>query len=628
MIKSILTAAILIFIVFSVYSQDYLSVLKNKTDYDLLCGDPLTNKYGKVTAVKIVYDLKNDSLYFLSSHRYKNHYVFCEDKLNYIAGMGNFFKRNYSNGPEKKYLLANINYFQTIDKYVIDLSPIDLMTAGQIIKMYELVKNSTFASEKLCFLISNPRLKKLQDSLITNIAVIEPSEIYGNLTYQPISKFDNTGVLRIVEDIEKVKNPVKPNEIIILKTLPNYLPAVAGVIVTEFQTPLSHISILGQNRKIPICAYTNIFNNTEIKKYLGKQVRLTVKADTFLIEPDTSKINNTPKVGIDLKADLSVDSLIDIQYLNRNSSSVVGTKATNFAILYDLSKNADFMTPECAFAIPFYFYVQHTKKSRADRLIHNLIHNIPENQKRVEKMLLVIRKRIINTHVDPVLLKEVEKKMTNNLGYSRFRFRSSTNAEDLKGFSGAGLYASKTGELNNPKKSIEKAIQSVWASLWSYQAFSERVYFNINHENLAMGILVHRSFQHEKVNGVAITKNIYRNISNGFLVNAQLGDESVVRPKPGVTCDQFICFPAKSNIIYKNKIVIDILTYSSLNDNQLVMSEKEIQNLANQLEVIKKHFTGNDINTLAYLNIGYDVEFKLDGKSRQLYIKQVRPYND
>lgn len=57
------------------------------------------------------------------------------------------------------------------------------------------------------------------------------------------------------------------------------------------------------------------------------------------------------------------------------------------------------------------------------------------------------------------------------------------------------------------------------------------------------------------------------------------------------------------------------------------MSEAEIQNLANQLEISKRHFAGS-IDPWSYTRIGYDIEFKIDGKNCELYIKQVRPYND
>jgi hypothetical protein len=40
------------------------------------------------------------------------------------------------------------------------------------------------------------------------------------------------------------------------------------------------------------------------------------------------------------------------------------------------------------------------------------------------------------------------------------RFRSSTNAEDLDGFTGAGLYTSKSGDPNDPN-SVLDAVRNV-----------------------------------------------------------------------------------------------------------------------------------------------------------------------
>lgn len=58
------------------------------------------------------------------------------------------------------------------------------------------------------------------------------------------------------------------------------------------------------------------------------------------------------------------------------------------------------------------------------------------------------------------------------------------------------------------------------------------------------------------------------------------------------------------------------------------MTETEIQKLVNQLEIIKKYFVNNNFSNKWYLDFGLDIEFKLDEKKRELYIKQVRHYND
>jgi pyruvate, water dikinase len=609
------------------YSQSHLARLSSMSDFDKLCGPPLTNKYGNVKAVKIVFDLKSEKLYYLNESDFKNHYEFCNKELNYIDGMGNFFTCNYSNGAERKYLLANLNFFQSGNKYVLEISPTDLMNQNHIVQIYDLVKNSSYVGENIFFITNSPRLQSIENNLNERIRTISPLEIYRNLSYQAVSKYTNTGILRFIDDTYMRNPQFNTTDILVLKSIPNYLPLIAGVIVTEFQTPLSHISILGLNRKIPICAYTKVFDNKALREFDGKQVRFAVEADTFRIDLDTTELSKPSTKNIELELNLEVDSLIDVQYLNSTSFPFVGSKAANFAELYQLSKTADFKTPECAFAIPFYYYTQHIEKSKVGRLVTKLVDEKPKNQKLIKRYLKRIRTRIEGAKIDDSLILAIENKIVSNGKYKKFRFRSSTNAEDIDGFSGAGLYTSETGKLNSKKKSIEKAIKRVWASNWSDQAYYEREYYNIDQTKVAMGVLVHRSFPKEKVNGVAITKNIYRKNSNGFLVNAQLGNENVVKPRPGVICDQFLCFPENSNKIYKDKIVIDVITYSNLNDNKLVMSEDEIQNLANQLDIIKAHFTA-EIDKWSYTRIGYDIEFKLDGKNRQLYIKQIRPYND
>ena len=70
---------------------------------------------------------------------------------------------------------------------------------------------------------------------------------------------------------------------------------------------------------------------------------------------------------------------------------------------------------------------------------------------------------------------------------------------------------------------MDEAMKKVWASLWSYGAYMERQYFGINQRTVYMGILVHRSFPEEQINGVAITKNLYRDSYFGYVVNAQKG---------------------------------------------------------------------------------------------------------
>ena len=69
------------------------------------------------------------------------------------------------------------------------------------------------------------------------------------------------------------------------------------------------------------------------------------------------------------------------------------------------------------------------------------------------------------------------------------RCRSSTNNEDLPGFSGAGLYDSCTHRIEEGH--IAKSIKQVFASLWNFRAVQEREFYRIDHMLTAMGVLIH-----------------------------------------------------------------------------------------------------------------------------------------
>ena len=68
--------------------------------------------------------------------------------------------------------------------------------------------------------------------------------------------------------------------------------------------------------------------------------------------------------------------------------------------------------------------------------------------------------------------------------------RSSSNIEDLKKLSGAGLFDSILNVIASDEKGIADAIRNVWKSLYSKRAIQSRFKYRINQEYAAMGILV------------------------------------------------------------------------------------------------------------------------------------------
>lgn len=607
-------------------AQEYLNSL-SESDFIALQREPLSSKYSQVQAVKVIYDLKTKEIYYISNS-FQYHNKFCQTVLGYNEPLGIFNRDNYGTDRDKRqYLLANINFFSSRKEYILELSPSDQMLISDITLLHNRVAETSFLTPDVKLILNSARLINSESKL--TIPFIKPEEIYKNQNFQSVSKFTGKGKLRKIELSELSNSSIDEDDIILINGTPLQLAGVSGIITTDLQTPLSHLSILGQNRKIPVMALKDAWDDENINSLIGKQIELTVSIDGFTIS-ETNGLSNSKKERkrLYLKKNLNEKELIKAKDFNRKTANYCGYKAENFGILYQLAEKMDFSVPEAAFGIPFYYYQQHAEKSEVIGLITQL-----ENHSNPKELLSTIREKIKSTPVDSTLILNIENQLEGMSSFNRFRFRSSTNAEDMKGFSGAGLYSSKTALTGSAivekdeGKTIENALRKVWASLWKDSAYDERAYFNIQQEDVMMGILVHRSFPDEEVNGVAISKNLYRENNLGFVVNAQLGDSSVVQPNPAITCDQFICYPTQESGFYTQNQTIEIITTSSLNDFNLVMTSDEIYRLANVIQGIKKYFYYRDFTSATFNEYALDFEFKLEKDSRELYLKQVRPFN-
>ena len=99
--------------------------------------------------------------------------------------------------------------------------------------------------------------------------------------------------------------------------------------------------------------------------------------------------------------------------------------------------------------------------------------------------------------------------------------RSSSNAEDLPDFSGAGLYDT-VPNVKEADKLIE-AVKTVWASLWNFEAYEARERNFIYHVGTYMGVLVQVGVD-AKSSGVMITKDPFDNENKGAIyISAKRG---------------------------------------------------------------------------------------------------------
>jgi hypothetical protein len=134
----------------------------------------------------------------------------------------------------------------------------------------------------------------------------------------------------------------------------------------------------------------------------------------------------------------------------------------------------------------------------------------------------------------------------------KIRFRSSTNMEDSRHFTGAGLYDSYSGcllddldddtagpcacdDTKQKERGVFRAIRRVYASFYNNNAYLERRHFSVDEGDVGMAILVHHSFpdETELANGVAVSD--YNSYSAGSFnmwtaLSTQVGATSVANP--------------------------------------------------------------------------------------------------
>ncbi len=614
----------------------YAHAITCADDFEHLQGVPLTTIYGGVKSVKVIFDIEHDTVYFADTKEYRLHYDFSKEVLNYPRSHGEFNAEQYSNNPLRTYYLGVLNFYSDIDVYTLEFSARDDIRAENIQEFYEMIQRNVYFKEQFYFMpVSNRALEVAQD-LEGVIPMIDRDAIYADQVYQPLHLAQSYGYLRRKDAAAAETEFHNVHDIVLTNDVPNNISVVAGIITTTFQTPLSHINVLSQNRNTPNMALKSGWEDPRLLDLEGKLVYFEVKADTFILKEaelaDAEEFweQNKPNGDLKITANDTVSGLQDLTDLDHYSTPIVGAKAANFAEISRLSTAGIGLmhTPESAFAIPFYYYQHHMESNGITPYLDELLDNSEFNSDIAvrEQKLDVLKDLIKDAPIDEELLALIRTKIIASGAFRAMRFRSSTNAEDLKGFNGAGLYTSKTGIIDDPSKPIDEAIKKVWASLWKLSAYEEREYFGIDQSSVRMGILVHRSFPDEHANGVAITKNLYNSGLPAFTINVQMGEESIVDPDPAIIADQFTYYTYSADA-FTNPL-LEYITHSTVSNGEPVLSDDEILTLVRHLKTIKDHFyvLYTKEESLSYSKFGMDVEFKIDTEARLLYIKQARPY--
>jgi hypothetical protein len=600
--------------------------------------------------------------------------------------------------------------------------------AKEILEVFSsLTSAAPLVAGKLTFIAELPLDEdQLAQLASANLPITSPEAFFGVsvTTYHPATSY---GFLKSISKQQFEEGDYTSKDILVFEDVPLDVGPLAGIVALKPEVPHSHVVLRSINQNIPNIFIPGALDDEGFRSRLGQLVELTTfPSNEFTVrggadfppgeleaKAEAYFKGRVPQLP-PLEADLQTSRLL--QWRGRSPGPTdgrarsYGAKAANFELL-DVALNAsgvDRSLYKGGFMVPFRFYDQHMRNALTTALCQTAAKSCrddfadsctafetrcgelvgegrktlrdffawlsgPENGSRMiaegkhrRAGLKFGRKLISSAPLNAAFLRQVRSRISGAYAANvRIRFRSSTNAEDLPGLNGAGLYESESGcaadegrdvdgsacqtaterqrigalvaELTRLDpvankaliKSLQKklkkhdliadAVRDVYASTFSEPAYLFRDYYRLPHERVFMGLLVHPSFVDESGNGVLIVRP---GQEGGIGVDyvAQVDDISITNPElPNAVAERVSYRRAADGTIAAKQVR---QTSNLAPEGRGVLSDAQVKSLGDQVATthaaLAKRLAGIGPDQ------AFDLEFMLDRDGR-VVIKQGRP---
>ncbi|MEQ1804975.1 MAG: PEP/pyruvate-binding domain-containing protein [Burkholderiaceae bacterium] len=567
--------------------------------------------------MKFLIDLADDArTYFIDSKKWELHFYFVRQFLDTRALIGPFHVQEYTRS-DRRFVLGSVMHYLDGDHWTIELAGGDTLEPQRVAWMFNHVRARMHLPINLLFRPVSPSQIENAKSLGGRIPVLSSDLLNASIAYQPVVLGTAFGYLRLFPGAIDVAS-VRPNDVVVGNQVPEQIPPVAALITGQLQAPLAHVAVLSRNRNTPDMALRGVLELPAIRALEGRLVKLTVASQDYGIEAATVSdaeaawASIRPAVSFRPECDLLTTGLHEAASLAADAERYVGAKAAQMGRLCQIE---GISTPQ-GFVLPFSAYAAHLDAAGLTSEIGAMLDN-PDfrSDGAVRQEQLARLRSAITTHpVEPNLLVALHEKLHASLLGKPAILRSSTNAEDLEGFNGAGLYESTVIPADPTPNQIADALRSVWASVWLQRAFEERDWFRIDHRSVAMAVLIQPFVDEAVATGVAITGNPFRQVAAVF-INTQVSGATVTGALGNEIPEQYLV--ATWGAVYEP----ELLSHSSLTRGAPILSGTELRELTSQLLCIHTSMLSTRVGEANAM----DVEFALTAQ-RRFVILQARPY--
>ncbi|HEX8457891.1 MAG TPA: PEP/pyruvate-binding domain-containing protein [Pyrinomonadaceae bacterium] len=597
-----------------------LPEIKTRAEFDRLARVNMDAGYPLPHVMYVIDRKDRNRIYYVNSKRYRFHKDFINGTYLSLERGREFFENNYLK-PNRRFILGTLAYQTPLARWTFEYWEGDLIPTEQIKLTGETINRTFFAP--VAFKPNSIKQDEASVS-IAGLARVSQSEIAREQEYQPLNLARGLGRIHIIKNLDEHVE-IGFNEILVLDEVPVTLPPVAGIITSRPSTPLSHINLLAKSWGVPN-AYVR--NASELfKEYDGWWVSFETKTGKYEIKrADMNALNEYQrrlKERRDVmtpRFDLSEKRLADLRSQRASMADAYGAKSANLGEVANARLSG--ITVPNGFTIPIYYYDEFIKANELEQPIYEMV----EDQKFVHdpayrrERLAEMRARIQSAKMQDDLRAAILKRVRAEYQGKGLFVRSSTNAEDLPNFNGAGLY-STVPNVREEEKLIE-AVKTVWASVWNFEAYEARERAGIDHMKVYPAVLIQEGVNADSA-GVMITTDPYNDANrDAIYISAKRGlGIKVVEGKR--IAEQIIFRPRSQAVrVLTRSDEESLLTFDDaggvkeipISGERAVLTDATVRRLARAASLIKRVFRGRE----------QDIEWVFQGG--QVYIVQSRPY--
>ena len=511
----------------------------------------LAGRLAGVEFVKFVVERRSARVHFIDEHRYVFHSDYIGEQILGVPGAEidreiDRFNQSIYRDPERAFLVGSVSLHagDPAPYFTIETVEIDTMDEAMILEMVAAVRRWVDPRFPLLFKPSSHEQERIVARIpLAKLPRILSHEIFSGATYLPLHAGQATGRLRVFES-EAAYRGAKASlawfDVLVMPRIPDDVPRLSGMIHAERTTPLSHTNVLAHGWGIPNAVEVGILERARAEALDGAWVRYVVDPDAASIALERIEAPQLParapwaEHAVTLEPPrLLEQAILPLDQLRATDRDRFGTKAANLGELawllahgsarltgfyaiprpprphlraklaerLGVSAEAELETEALAFlrrelatargvALPFALARRFFESSPAiQQHLGRLKMAVELRAPGLDAVALELGRAIRGTRLPDDLRDLIDAAVATHLGGVRsFVVRSSSNAEDLEGFSAAGVYESVT-HVSDAERLFD-GVRRVWASLYSPRSVRLRADAQIAIDDAWMGVIV------------------------------------------------------------------------------------------------------------------------------------------